>query len=112
DDLAKLIHVNDDGQFPHLAGHVISGLYRVADDGDGLRAALKRVCNEASAAIADGKRILVLSDRHSDREWAPIPSLLLTSAVHHHLIRQKSRTRVGLIVEAGDAREVHHMALL
>jgi glutamate synthase (NADPH/NADH) large chain len=112
DELAKIIHVNDDGAYPHLAGHVISGLYRVADGGDGLRTSLERVCNEASAVIADGKRILVLSDRHSDEEWAPIPSLLLTSAVHHHLIREKSRTRVGLIVETGDAREVHHMALL
>src|SRR6202008_245147 len=55
---------------------------------------------------------LVLSDRHSDGDWAPIPSLLLTSAVHHHLIREKTRTRVGLIIECGDAREVHHMALL
>ena len=59
-----------------------------------------------------GKRILVLSDRDSNAECAPIPSLLLTSAVHHHLIREKTRTKVGLIVETGDAREVHHMALL
>ena len=54
----------------------------------------------------------MLSDRDSDAEWAPIPSLLLTSAVHHHLIREKTRTQVGLVVESGDAREVHHMALL
>ena len=79
---------------------------------DGLRSALDRVCAEASAAIANGKRILILSDRNSDEDYAPIPSLLLTSAVHHHLIRQKTRTHVGLVVEAGDAREVHHMALL
>src|SRR6185503_20077854 len=63
-------------------------------------------------AIAEGARILILSDRGSNAEWSPIPSLLLTSAVHHHLIREKLRTRVGLIVESGDAREVHHMALL
>ena len=112
DDLARLIHVDDDGTFPNLAAHVVSGLFRVADGGEGLRAALERACLEASAAIADGCRILVLSDRDSDAEWAPIPSLLLTSAVHHHLIREKTRTRVGLIVETGDAREVHHMALL
>src|SRR6478752_7673955 len=56
--------------------------------------------------------ILILSDRHSTEELAPIPSLLFTSAVHHHLIREKTRTRVGLVVECGDAREVHHMALL
>jgi glutamate synthase (NADPH) large chain len=112
DDLAKLIHIDDDGEYPHLAACTISGLYRVAHGGDGLRAALQRACAEATAAIRDGKRILVLSDRNSDRDWAPIPSLLLTSAVHHHLIRTRERTRVGLVVEAGDAREVHHMALL
>ena len=54
----------------------------------------------------------MLSDRDSDTDRAPIPSLLLTSAVHHHLVRQKERTKVGLIVEAGDVREVHHVALL
>jgi glutamate synthase (NADPH/NADH) large chain len=112
DELAKLIHIDDDGQFPEFAAHVISGLYRVADGGDGLRQAMDRVRHEASAAIAEGKRIIVLSDRDSDAEWAPIPSLLLVSGVHHHLIREKTRTMVGLIVEAGDAREVHHMALL
>jgi glutamate synthase (NADPH) large chain len=63
-----------------------------------------------SDAIADGANIIVLSDRALDAELAPIPSLLLTSAVHHHLIREKTRTKVGLVVETGDAREVHHMA--
>src|SRR5690606_33059970 len=57
-------------------------------------------------------RIVILSDRGSDATLAPIPSLLLTSAVHHHLVREKTRTQVGLVVEAGDAREVHHMCLL
>ena len=56
--------------------------------------------------------MIVLSDRHSGAELAPIPSLLLTAAVHHHLVREKTRTRVGLLVEAGDVREVHHVALL
>jgi glutamate synthase (NADPH/NADH) large chain len=112
DELAKLIHVDDDGDRPHLAAQVITGVYRVADGGSGLRAALKQVCQDASAAIAAGKRILVLSDRNSNEQCAPIPSLLVTSAVHHHLIREKTRTKVGLIVESGDAREVHHMALL
>src|SRR5207302_7438933 len=86
--------------------------YRVADGGDGLRAALDKIRADVTAAMADGANIIVLSDRHSNEELAPIPSLLLVSAVHHHLIREKSRTRVGLVVEAGDAREVHHMALL
>src|SRR5205823_4236357 len=67
---------------------------------------------EVTAAIGEGSRIIVLSDRNSDTRFAPIPSLLLTSAVHHHLIRSKTRTMVGLVVETGDAREVHHMALL
>ena len=112
DELAKIIHVNDDGDMPGFACSVISGLYRVADGGPGLKEALDRVRREASEAIAAGARVLVLSDRNSDDVLAPIPSLLLTSAVHHHLIREKSRTKVGLVVEAGDAREVHHMALL
>ena len=55
---------------------------------------------------------MVLSDRESDFEHGPIPSLLLTSAVHHHLVRQKTRTHVSLLIEAGDVREVHHVALL
>ena len=65
-----------------------------------------------SAAIADGANLIVLSDRNSTVDWAPIPSLLLTAAVHHHLVREKTRTKVGLVIETGDAREVHHMALL
>ena len=65
-----------------------------------------------SAAIDDGARVIVLSDRNADAVEAPIPSLLLTAAVHHHLVRTKQRTMVGLLVECGDAREVHHMALL
>jgi glutamate synthase (NADPH) large chain len=112
DELAKLIHIHHDGDRPEFAAAVLSGLYHVAGGGRALREALDRVRAEASAAIAEGKRILVLSDRDSSAEWAPIPSLLLTSAVHHHLIRERTRTKVGLVVETGDAREVHHMALL
>ncbi|MGN6473822.1 MAG: glutamate synthase large subunit, partial [Mycobacteriales bacterium] len=112
DDLAKIIHVNDDGDMPGFASHVVKGLYPVSGGGDALRVALERVRQEVSDAIANGSRIIVLSDRDSDAELAPIPSLLLTSAVHHHLIREKTRTKVGLIVEAGDVREVHHVALL
>ena len=112
DELAKLVHIDQDGDRPEFAAHVISGLFLVAGGGAALRDALDRVRQEASLAIAQGKRILVLSDRDSNREWAPIPSLLLTAAVHHHLIREKTRTHVGLVVETGDAREVHHMALL
>ena len=112
DDLAKIIHINDDGTHPHLQSVVVGGLYRVADGGAGLKAALDNVRTLVSDAIERGARIIVLSDRNSDEVYAPIPSLLLTSAVHHHLIREKTRTQVGLVVECGDAREVHHMALL
>jgi len=112
DELAKLIHVNDDGNLPGFAAATISGLYDVAGGGAALRDALERVRAQTSAAIAAGARIVVLSDRDSDATRAPIPSLLLTAAVHHHLIREKTRTQVGLVVETGDAREVHHVALL
>ncbi|MFD4369549.1 glutamate synthase large subunit [Rhodococcus sp. NPDC058521] len=112
DDLSKLIHANDDARFPDFRSVIVRGLYPVAEGGDGLRKALDDVRYQVSQAIAGGARIVVLSDRESNETYAPIPSLLLTSAVHHHLVREKSRTKVGLIVEAGDAREVHHMALL
>ncbi|HET6920953.1 MAG TPA: glutamate synthase large subunit, partial [Jiangellaceae bacterium] len=112
DDLAKIIHINRDGDLPGYGTHVVRGLFQVAGGGDELARRLDEICFEVSAAIADGVRIVVLSDRNSDATWAPIPSLLLTSAVHHHLIREKTRTQVGLVVEAGDVREVHHVSLL
>lgn len=112
DELAKLIHINADGDMPGLTAATLSGLYRVGGGGDALAARIEQICTEVDAAIEDGARLIVLSDRHSDAEHAPIPSLLLTSAVHHHLIRTKQRTQVGLLVEAGDVREVHHVALL
>ncbi|CAM5311552.1 hypothetical protein SHIRM173S_11295 [Streptomyces hirsutus] len=112
DELAKLIHVNADGDLPGFKAATLSGLYRVSGGGDSLAARIEEICAEADAAIENGARLIVLSDRHSDAEHAPIPSLLLTSAVHHHLIRTKQRTQVGLLVEAGDVREVHHVALL
>ena len=112
DELAKIVHVNADGDRPGLAAVKVQGLYPVNGGGEALRDALDRVRREVSTAIAAGARIIVLSDRDSTEHMAPIPSLLLTSAVHHHLIREKSRTRTGLVVEAGDAREVHHVALL
>src|SRR5262249_31008090 len=108
DDLAKLIHINEDGDLPGYAATTISGLYRVAGGGKALAEALEGVRAQASAAIAKGARIIVLSDRNADDVYAPIPSLLLTGAVHQHLVREKTRTKCGLVVEAGDAREVHH----
>lgn len=112
DDLAKIRHINRNGDMPGFQVHVVRGLYDVEGGGAALEARLDELCAEVSAAIADGARIIVLSDRHSTAELAPIPSLLLTGAVHHHLVREKTRTQVGLLVEAGDVREVHHVALL
>ncbi|AXE25975.1 glutamate synthase large subunit [Streptomyces globosus] len=112
DELAKLIHINADGDMPGMKAATLSGLYRVSGGADALAARIAEIRSEADAAIANGARLIVLSDRHSDAEHAPIPSLLLTAAVHHHLIATKQRTQVGLLVEAGDVREVHHVALL
>jgi glutamate synthase (NADPH) large chain len=112
DELTKIRHINRDGDLPGYATHVSRGLYEVEGGGAALARRIDEVCAEVSAAIADGARIIVLSDRHSTAELAPIPSLLLTGAVHHHLVREKTRTQVGLVIEAGDVREVHHVALL
>ncbi|MEV0367053.1 glutamate synthase large subunit [Nocardia fusca] len=112
DELAKLVHINDDGSHPGLRSVVVRGLYEVAAGGEGLRRALNAINTQVSAAIDGGARIIVLSDRESNEKLAPIPSLLLTASVHHHLVRERTRTMVGLVVEAGDAREVHHMATL
>ena len=112
DQLAKILQINRDGDLPGFAATRISGLYRVSGGGAALRDRLEEVFAEVTEAVAGGARFVVLSDRDSDAELAPIPSLLLTSAVHHHLIREKTRTQVGLVVAAGDVREVHHVALL
>ncbi|MCU1640967.1 MAG: gltB [Nocardia sp.] len=112
DELSKLVHINDDGSRPDLRSVVVHGLYPVAEGGLGLRNAIAAVQMQVSAAIDGGARIIILSDRESNEKLAPIPSLLLTAAVHHHLVKERTRTQVGLVVEAGDAREVHHMALL
>ncbi|WP_425308862.1 glutamate synthase large subunit [Ammonicoccus fulvus] len=112
DEFAKLVTLNRRGDMPGFAPYTVRGLYRVEDGGMGLRHALDRICKEVHQAILDGARTVILSDRHSNAELAPIPSLLLTSAVHHHLVRQKARTRSALVVEAGDVREVHHVATL
>ena len=175
-DLAKIIHINDDGDLRGFAVHVVDGRYHAAGGGPALRRRLDEIRAEVSAAISAGARLIVLSDRAvrdgrlagpsgrqrgargvapptstagpserqrgcahavhdgrlagpSERErgargvappnstalptgTSPIPSLLLTGAVHHHLIRAKTRAKTGLIVESGDARECHHIALL
>ncbi|MEY3387316.1 MAG: glutamate synthase large subunit, partial [Actinomycetota bacterium] len=112
DELAKLIHINRDGDKPGFAAQKFSGLFKIADGANGLEKRIQEIFNEVDLAIKNGSRLLVLSDRDSDADEAPIPSLLLLSAVHHHLVRTKQRMQVGLIVEAGDVREVHHVALL
>ncbi|MFC5501651.1 glutamate synthase large subunit [Lysinimonas soli] len=116
DELAKIQHIQAPatGQLEHgvKLSRVIKGLYRVADGTEGLTERLTAMCQEADEAIEQGAQFLVLSDRDSNAEFAPIPSLLMLAAVHHHLIRQENRMKVGLIVEAGDVREVHHVALL
>ncbi len=89
-----------------------STLYKVAEGEAGLRSALDGLCLKASQAINDGYDILILSDRGISKEYAPIPALLANAAVHHHLIREGTRTRVGLVLETGEPREVMHFALL
>jgi len=115
-ELAKLINLNPDdevnGHQHGMRSATIRCLYPVAKGGAGLRRALDDIRAAASAAIAGGARILILSDRESNETMAPIPSLLAVSAVHHHLVRSRTRTQVGLVIESGDAREVHHMAML
>ena len=112
DELAKITHIDEDGAQPDFRSVTVRGLYRVSEGAAGLRDRLDSICWQVEEAIDDGARIVVLSDRDSDAVSAPIPSLLLTGAVHHHLVRTRKRTQVGLVVEAGDVREVHHVALL
>ena len=112
DELAKIIHVNADGEHPDFDSHVVRGLFSVLGGGEALRDRIEEIRAEVSEAIKNGARIVVLSDRDGDSEEAPIPSLLLTAAIHHHLIREKTRTRVSLVIESGEVREVHHVALL
>ncbi|OGK98286.1 MAG: glutamate synthase subunit alpha [Candidatus Rokubacteria bacterium RIFCSPLOWO2_02_FULL_73_56] len=108
DDLAKLAHVSELG----FKATTLPMLFPAAGGAPALEGALGELQRHASRAIADGANVLILSDRGVDRELAPIPSLLATAAVHHHLVRQGERIRCGLVVETGDAREVHHMCLL
>jgi glutamate synthase domain-containing protein 2/glutamate synthase domain-containing protein 1/glutamate synthase domain-containing protein 3 len=112
DELNKIVHINDDGEHPGLRTAVLRGLYDVERGGEGLADAIEDLRIQACEAIAKGARTLVISDRDSDHTLAPIPSLLAVAALHHHLVRTKERTTVALVVESGDAREVHHIAML
>ncbi|WP_295829869.1 glutamate synthase large subunit [uncultured Microbacterium sp.] len=110
DELAKIQHI--DTALPGRSSVTIRGLYRVEAGHKGLQKRLTQMCTEVDQAIEDGAEFIVLSDRDSNKDLAPIPSLLMLAAVHHHLIRKETRMKVGLVVEAGDVREVHHVATL
>lgn len=112
DELAKILSIDEDGDLPGFKAVRVSGLYPLRDGAAGIKARLTQICRHVSEAIEDGVRILVLSDRDSNADLAPIPSLLLTAAVHQHLVREQTRTQVALVVESGDCREVHHAAVL
>jgi len=110
DELARIKHIDKANNIGKSV--TINCLYRVDDGEEALEARISEMCSEVDDAIASGTTFIVLSDRDSNRELAPIPSLLSLSAVHHHLIRQGNRMMAGLVVECGDARDVHHMATL
>src|SRR5579863_639137 len=107
-DLEKLRRVS----WGDFLATTIQTLYRAADGESGLERALDGMCRRADQAIRDGYRILILSDRGVDKDFAPIPSLLALTALHNHLVRERTRTQVALIIESGEPREVMHFALL
>jgi len=107
-ELEKLREITDE----HFRSKTLRMLFRVADGPEGMAGAVDELCRQASQAIKEGFSFLILSDRGVNADWAPIPSLLGISAVHHHLIQECSRTEVGLIVETGEAREAQHFACL
>ncbi len=100
-----------DMDYRGMRSRVIDITYDGASE-DGFEAALSRICEEASAAIHQGFAFIILSDRAISRDRVPLSALLACGAVHHHLVRKRQRTRIGLIVETGEAREVHHHCLL
>src|SRR6266542_503700 len=108
EELARIRHV----ELPGFKAKTISMLFPVSAGGAGLAKAVEELCRQASRAVAEGYSYVILSDRGVDPQHAPIPALLATSGVHHHLIREGSRVKIGLIIETGEPREVHHMALL
>ena len=97
---------------PAFRTDTLDATWPAAEGADGLAAALERLCREATEAVEAGHNILILSDRATSAERVPIPALLATSAVHHHLILEGLRTLTGIVVETGEAREVHHFCAL
>jgi glutamate synthase (NADPH/NADH) large chain len=110
DEIARIKHIDKANNIGKAV--TISALYRVDDGAEALEERLAEMANEVEEAIEVGATFVIISDRDSNRELAPIPSLLALSNVHHHLIRKGTRMRVGLVVECGDARDVHHVATL
>lgn len=110
DELAKIANIrNDEGAKIALK---VRALYRAGSREEELRQRIREICEKVSAAVNRGVSYIVISDRDSNAQWAPIPSMLMLSAIHHHLLKSANRTRVSLVVEAGDVREVHHVACL
>ena len=111
EELEKLKQLGEVG-FSGFRSITLSMLFRAEQGRRGLQAALDQLCRQSTKAISSGYGIIVLSDRGVTREQAPIPALLAVSAIHHHLIREGTRTQVGFVIESGEPREVHHFALL
>jgi glutamate synthase (NADPH/NADH) large chain len=113
DELARILHIDESlGLKDFFQARKIRGLYPVKKGHVGLQTRLQDIFEECDNALDEGVNLLILSDRDTDSTLAPIPSLLLVSAVHHHLVRRHTRTQLSLIVEAGDVRETHHVAVL
>jgi glutamate synthase (ferredoxin) len=112
EELEKIRHLDGKNGSHGFKSITLPMLFRVSDGGAGLRKAIEDLRWSTSEAIAEGHNIIILSDRGHDEEWAPIPALLATAAVQHHLLREGTRTRVGIVLETGEPREVHHFALL
>ena len=109
DQVAKLRHLPTGSPFRSTT---LPLLYDPKEDGPGLARAMEQLCRKASVAVEAGVGVLILSDRGVDADHAPIPSLLAVAGVHHHLVREGTRHKCGLLIETGEAREVHHIALL
>jgi len=110
--LARLVNLDRHSNPIGFESAVVPILFNPLEGGEALRDALERVRHDVSVAIAEGADVIILSDREADADMAPIPSLLAVAAVHHHLVREKTRSDVGLVVECGDTRECHHLCLL
>jgi glutamate synthase (ferredoxin) len=108
EELAKLKHI-DEGEFKSITLPI---LFDPQAGVQGLEQAMESIFAQANQALADGVNIIILSDRDVSAAQAPIPALLAVAGLHHHLIREGTRTRVGLVLESGEPREVHHYALL